>query len=98
MQGPAHNVDIDIPTVHNSPIYKDEPATLVDAAPIITLRAAGQLFLARPLLNSHRPPSAAPLQIRMTQAEHRVVRPLDQGPPLETTKYAPILFISRNDD
>jgi hypothetical protein len=57
------------------------------------------LFLARPpLLNSHRPQSAAPLQIRMTQAEHRMVRPLDQLQPLETIKHALILFISRNDN
>lgn len=47
MQGPAHNVDIDMPTVHNSPIYKDEPATLVDAAPIITLRAAGAIIFGK---------------------------------------------------
>jgi Asp-tRNA(Asn)/Glu-tRNA(Gln) amidotransferase A subunit family amidase len=37
----------DMPTTHNSPIYKDEPAALVDAAPIITLRAAGALIFGK---------------------------------------------------
>jgi Asp-tRNA(Asn)/Glu-tRNA(Gln) amidotransferase A subunit family amidase len=36
-----------MPTAHNSPIYKDEPASLVDAAPIITLRAAGALIFGK---------------------------------------------------
>jgi Asp-tRNA(Asn)/Glu-tRNA(Gln) amidotransferase A subunit family amidase len=36
-----------MPTVHNSPIYKDEPGALVDAAPIITLRAAGALIFGK---------------------------------------------------
>ncbi len=36
-----------MPTVHNSPIYKDEPASLVDAAPVITLRAAGALIFGK---------------------------------------------------
>ncbi len=38
---------IDMPTAHNSPIYKGEPAPLVDAAPIITLRAAGALIFGK---------------------------------------------------
>lgn len=36
-----------MPTAHNSPIYKDKPAGLVDAAPIITLRAAGALIFGK---------------------------------------------------
>ncbi|KAE9381858.1 amidase family protein [Stipitochalara longipes BDJ] len=55
-RGPLHGVAIgvkdviltkDMPTVHNSPIYKNEPAPLVDAAPIITLRAAGALIFGK---------------------------------------------------
>lgn len=38
---------IDMPTAHNSPIYRDEPAQFVDAAPIITLRAAGALIFGK---------------------------------------------------
>ncbi len=34
-----------MPTKHNSPVYKDDPPALVDAAPVITLRA-GALILA----------------------------------------------------
>ncbi|KAE8449358.1 hypothetical protein EG329_008259 [Mollisiaceae sp. DMI_Dod_QoI] len=37
----------DMPTEHNSPIYKGEPAPLVDAAPVITLRAAGALIFGK---------------------------------------------------
>jgi Asp-tRNA(Asn)/Glu-tRNA(Gln) amidotransferase A subunit family amidase len=37
----------DMPTSHNSPIYKDEPAVGVDAGPIITLRAAGALIFGK---------------------------------------------------
>jgi hypothetical protein len=37
----------DMPTCHNSPIYKDDGPTLVDAAPIITLRAAGALIFGK---------------------------------------------------
>lgn len=36
-----------MPTAHNSPIYKDGPAPLIDAAPIITLRAAGALIFGK---------------------------------------------------
>jgi Asp-tRNA(Asn)/Glu-tRNA(Gln) amidotransferase A subunit family amidase len=36
-----------MPTAHNSPIYKEEPVQLVDAAPIITLRAAGALIFGK---------------------------------------------------
>jgi Asp-tRNA(Asn)/Glu-tRNA(Gln) amidotransferase A subunit family amidase len=36
-----------MPTTHNSPIYKGEPAPLVDAAPVITLRAAGALIFGK---------------------------------------------------
>lgn len=36
-----------MPTEFNSPIYKGEPAPLVDAAPIITLRAAGALIFGK---------------------------------------------------
>lgn len=37
----------DMPTCHNSPIYKNEGPGLVDAAPIITLRAAGALIFGK---------------------------------------------------
>ncbi len=44
----AYDIDTtDMPTCHNSPIYRDEPAGLVDAAPIITLRAAGALIFGK---------------------------------------------------
>jgi Asp-tRNA(Asn)/Glu-tRNA(Gln) amidotransferase A subunit family amidase len=36
-----------MPTCHNSPIYKDDGPSLVDAAPIITLRAAGALIFGK---------------------------------------------------
>lgn len=36
-----------MPTRHNSPIYADTPSPLVDAAPIITLRAAGALIFGK---------------------------------------------------
>lgn len=36
-----------MPTGYNSAIYRDEQAALVDAAPIITLRAAGALILGK---------------------------------------------------
>jgi Asp-tRNA(Asn)/Glu-tRNA(Gln) amidotransferase A subunit family amidase len=32
-----------MPTGHNSSIFRDDPPALVDAAPVITLRAAGAL-------------------------------------------------------
>lgn len=38
---------LDMPTCHNSPIYKGEGPGLVDAAPIITLRAAGALIFGK---------------------------------------------------
>jgi Asp-tRNA(Asn)/Glu-tRNA(Gln) amidotransferase A subunit family amidase len=47
MFGPAITEKSDMPTVHNSPIYKNEPSALVDAAPIITLRAAGALIFGK---------------------------------------------------
>ncbi|KAG0651524.1 Glutamyl-tRNA(Gln) amidotransferase subunit A 1 [Hyphodiscus hymeniophilus] len=55
-RGPLHGVAIgvkdviltkDMPTRHNSGIYADEPSPLVDAAPIITLRAAGALIFGK---------------------------------------------------
>ena len=36
-----------MPTGYGSPIYQGQPPLLVDAAPIITLRAAGALFLGK---------------------------------------------------
>jgi Asp-tRNA(Asn)/Glu-tRNA(Gln) amidotransferase A subunit family amidase len=36
-----------MPTCHNSLIYKEEPAPLVDAAPVISLRAAGALIFGK---------------------------------------------------
>jgi Asp-tRNA(Asn)/Glu-tRNA(Gln) amidotransferase A subunit family amidase len=36
-----------MPTCHNSPIYKGEPAPLVDAAPVISLRVAGALIFGK---------------------------------------------------
>jgi len=36
-----------MPTVHNSPIYKDEPAALGDAAQIVTLRTAGAIIFGK---------------------------------------------------
>ena len=36
-----------MPTGYNSSIYKDQPPVLVDAAPVITLRAAGALLLGK---------------------------------------------------
>lgn len=36
-----------MPTTHNSRIYKGEPAPLVDAAPVIALRAAGALIFGK---------------------------------------------------
>jgi Asp-tRNA(Asn)/Glu-tRNA(Gln) amidotransferase A subunit family amidase len=36
-----------MPTGHNSPIYKSDGPSLVDAAPIITLRAAGALIFGK---------------------------------------------------
>ena len=36
-----------MPTAHNSPIYRNEPSPLVDAAPVITLRAAGALIFGK---------------------------------------------------
>lgn len=36
-----------MPTAHNSPIYASELAGLIDAAPIITLRAAGALIFGK---------------------------------------------------
>jgi Asp-tRNA(Asn)/Glu-tRNA(Gln) amidotransferase A subunit family amidase len=36
-----------MPTCYNSPIYRDEPAGIVDAASIITLRAAGALIFGK---------------------------------------------------
>lgn len=36
-----------MPTGYNSAIYKDQAATLVDAAPVITLRAAGALIFGK---------------------------------------------------
>ncbi|CZR50435.1 related to glu/asp-tRNA amidotransferase subunit A [Phialocephala subalpina] len=55
-RGPLHGIAIgvkdviltkDMPTAHNSPIYKGEPAPLVDAAPVIALRAAGALIFGK---------------------------------------------------
>ncbi|TVY88508.1 Glutamyl-tRNA(Gln) amidotransferase subunit A [Lachnellula willkommii] len=55
-RGPLHGIAIgvkdviltkDMPTCHNSPIYKGEGPSLVDAAPIITLRAAGALIFGK---------------------------------------------------
>ena len=43
----ADSFHSDMPTVHNSPIYKDEPISQVDAAPIITLRTAGALIFGK---------------------------------------------------
>jgi amidase len=36
-----------MPTGHHSPIYKSDGPSLVDAAPIITLRAAGALIFGK---------------------------------------------------
>lgn len=36
-----------MPTCHNSPIYEDSTPGLIDAAPIITLRAAGALIFGK---------------------------------------------------
>jgi Asp-tRNA(Asn)/Glu-tRNA(Gln) amidotransferase A subunit family amidase len=36
-----------MPTCYNSAIYKDSPPGLVDAAPVITLRAAGALIFGK---------------------------------------------------
>lgn len=36
-----------MPTCHNSPIYKSDAPSTVDAAPIITLRAAGALIFGK---------------------------------------------------
>jgi Asp-tRNA(Asn)/Glu-tRNA(Gln) amidotransferase A subunit family amidase len=36
-----------MPTCHNSDIYRNGPAPLVDAAPIITLRASGALIMGK---------------------------------------------------
>jgi Asp-tRNA(Asn)/Glu-tRNA(Gln) amidotransferase A subunit family amidase len=38
---------IDMPTGYNSAIYKDGPPLLVDAAPVIALRAAGALIFGK---------------------------------------------------
>ncbi|KAF8850337.1 amidase family protein [Acephala macrosclerotiorum] len=55
-RGPLHGIAIgvkdviltkDMPTAHNSPIYKGEPAPLIDAAPVIALRAAGALIFGK---------------------------------------------------
>ncbi|KAL3418313.1 glutamyl-tRNA amidotransferase subunit A (amidase) [Phlyctema vagabunda] len=55
-RGPLHGIAVgvkdviltkDMPTRHNSPIYAGTPAPLVDAAPIITLRAAGALIFGK---------------------------------------------------
>lgn len=37
----------DMPTGHNSDIYRKDPPALVDAAPVITLRAAGALIFGK---------------------------------------------------
>lgn len=37
----------DMPTGHNSDIYRDGPNGLIDAAPVITLRAAGALIFGK---------------------------------------------------
>lgn len=36
-----------MPTAHNSDIYRDQPSGKLDAAPIITLRAAGALIFGK---------------------------------------------------
>lgn len=41
------NDNTDMPTCHNSPIYEDSTPGLIDAAPIITLRAAGALIFGK---------------------------------------------------
>jgi Asp-tRNA(Asn)/Glu-tRNA(Gln) amidotransferase A subunit family amidase len=55
-RGPLHGVAIgvkdviltkDMPTAYNSPIYRGQPPSLVDAAPIISLRAAGALIFGK---------------------------------------------------
>ncbi|TVY85471.1 Glutamyl-tRNA(Gln) amidotransferase subunit A [Lachnellula suecica] len=55
-RGPLHGIAIgvkdviltkDMPTCHNSPIYEGHGPSLVDAAPIITLRAAGALIFGK---------------------------------------------------
>jgi Asp-tRNA(Asn)/Glu-tRNA(Gln) amidotransferase A subunit family amidase len=55
-RGPLHGIAIgvkdviltkDMPTGYNSDIYKGDPIALVDAAPIITLRAAGALIFGK---------------------------------------------------
>lgn len=55
-RGPLHGIAIgvkdviltkDMPTCHNSSIYREDGVGLVDAAPIITLRAAGALIFGK---------------------------------------------------
>ncbi|RFU24667.1 hypothetical protein B7463_g11666, partial [Scytalidium lignicola] len=55
-RGPLHGIAVgvkdviltmDMPTGYNSLIYKNQPPVLVDAAPVITLRAAGALIFGK---------------------------------------------------